>query len=80
MTIKGQITLPMEIRRAMGLRAGNELDISLKGGNIVIQKPVSVESVRKLLRAEMREQGTDTVETISGSGWTADVEGRFAQS
>jgi AbrB family looped-hinge helix DNA binding protein len=79
MTTKGQITVPVEIRRAMGLVPGKKLNISLKGDDIVIQKPVSVESVRKRIRVEMEEQGTGMVKTKSGSGWTAHVEDRFAQ-
>jgi AbrB family looped-hinge helix DNA binding protein len=79
MTIKGQITVPVEIRRSLGLKPGKKLNISLNGDDIVIQKPAAIEEVRHLLKAEMQEQGTDTVKTKNGSGWAAHVEDRFVQ-
>jgi AbrB family looped-hinge helix DNA binding protein len=79
MTAKGQITVPVEIRRSLELLPGKKLNISLNGNTIVIQKPAAVEAVRQRLRAEMKGQGTDTVKTKTGAGWEAHVEERFAQ-
>jgi AbrB family looped-hinge helix DNA binding protein len=79
MTVKGQITVPVEIRRSLGLKPGKKLSISLNGDDIVIQKPAALEEVRHLLKAEMSRQGTTTVKTESGAGWTAHVEDRFAK-
>jgi AbrB family looped-hinge helix DNA binding protein len=79
MTVKGQITVPVEIRRALGLLPGKKLNISLKGDDIVIQKPAAVEDVRLVLQEEMKRQGTGGVKTESGCGWEAHVEDRFAQ-
>jgi AbrB family looped-hinge helix DNA binding protein len=80
MTVKGQITVPVEIRRSLGLVPGKKLNIFLQGDNIMIQKPAAVEAVRQRLQTEMKRQGTGTVKTESGSGWEAHVEDRFAQS
>jgi AbrB family looped-hinge helix DNA binding protein len=77
MAVKGQITVPVEIRRALGLAPGKKLNISLKGEDIVIQKPVALENVRQALRDEMKSQGTGGVETESGAGWSAHLEGQF---
>jgi AbrB family looped-hinge helix DNA binding protein len=79
MTVKGQITVPVEIRRTLGLLPGKKLNISLKGDDIVIKKPVAVEDIRQRLRKEMEEQGTDGVKPESGAGWTAHVEERFGK-
>jgi AbrB family looped-hinge helix DNA binding protein len=80
MTEKGQITVPVEIRRSLGLKPGKKLNITLKGDDIVIQKPVALEEVRRLLHAEMNSKGTDSVKTESGAGWTAHAEEKFGKS
>lgn len=80
MTTRGQITVPVEIRRSLGLKPGKKLNISLNGDDIVIQKPAALEEVRQLLKAEMNGKGTSGVKTESGAGWEAHVEERFAQS
>jgi AbrB family looped-hinge helix DNA binding protein len=79
MTEKGQITVPVEIRRSLGLIPGKKLNISQNGDEIVIQKPVALEEVRQLLKAEMKGKGTSGVKTESGAGWTAQVEERFGK-
>jgi AbrB family looped-hinge helix DNA binding protein len=80
MTTKGQITVPVEIRRSLGLKPGKKLNISLNGDDIVIQKPVALVEVRQILKAEMNGKGTRRLKTESGAGWTAHVEDRFVQS
>ncbi|MDR1470778.1 MAG: AbrB/MazE/SpoVT family DNA-binding domain-containing protein [Spirochaetaceae bacterium] len=80
MTEKGQITVPVEIRRSLGLKPGKKLNISLKGDDIVIQKSVTLEEVRQLLKAEMKNGGTNEVKTEGGAGWTAHVEDQFGKS
>jgi AbrB family looped-hinge helix DNA binding protein len=79
MTVKGQITVPVEIRRSLGLVPGKKLNISLKGDDIVIQKPETIEAVRERLQAEMKARGTGAVKTKNGSGWEVHVEERFNQ-
>jgi AbrB family looped-hinge helix DNA binding protein len=79
MTVKGQITVPVEIRRSLGLKPGKKLSISLNGDNIVIQKPAALEEVRQLLSAEMKKQETSAVKTESGAGWIAHVEDKFGK-
>jgi AbrB family looped-hinge helix DNA binding protein len=79
MTEKGQITVPVKIRRFLGLNPGKKLNISLKGDDIVIQKPVDIGDIRTLLKAEIKGKGTGKVRTESGAGWTAHVEDRFGK-
>jgi len=49
LTSKGQITLPVELRRRWDLKTGDELDFALDGDNRVV--------VRKLLRASFDDGG-----------------------
>jgi AbrB family looped-hinge helix DNA binding protein len=79
MTVKGQITVPVEIRRSLGLKPGRKLNISLNGDSIVIQKPAALEEVRQLLKGEMEGQGTSRVKTESGAGWAAHAEDKFGK-
>jgi AbrB family looped-hinge helix DNA binding protein len=80
MTEKGQITVPVEIRRSLGLIPGKKLNISQNGDEIVIQKPAALEEVRQLLKVEMKGKGTGGVKTESGAGWTAHVKERSENS
>jgi AbrB family looped-hinge helix DNA binding protein len=49
LTSKGQITLPVELRRRWDLKTGDELDFALDGDNRVV--------VRKLFRASFDDGG-----------------------
>jgi AbrB family looped-hinge helix DNA binding protein len=80
LTEKGQITVPVDIRRTLNLLPGKKLNIAVRGDEIVIQKPVVLEDVRRLLQAEMEKQGTVRLQAESGAGWAADVEERFGES
>jgi len=44
---RGRITIPSSIRRALGIKEGTELEVSLEGGRIVL-KPVFKVSARDL--------------------------------
>jgi AbrB family looped-hinge helix DNA binding protein len=72
-TEKGQITLPVEIRRALKLEPGKKLSISLEGENISISKPADIAEVRGLLREQMAKRGTEKKPARSGDGWAAHV-------
>jgi AbrB family looped-hinge helix DNA binding protein len=72
MTEKGQITLPAEMRRALRLEPGI-LNITLQDEKILISKPVDIEEVRRELREQMAQKGTEKLAVKSGDGWTAHV-------
>jgi AbrB family looped-hinge helix DNA binding protein len=76
----GQITVPMEMRKALGLLPGKKVNISLNGDVIVIQKPEALDEVRRLIKAETAGQGTAGEGTESGAGWTAHVAERYGKS
>ncbi|TAK35694.1 MAG: AbrB/MazE/SpoVT family DNA-binding domain-containing protein [Chloroflexota bacterium] len=46
-TSKGQVTLPKEIRDALGLRPGTEVEFELREGQVILHKRVPVEALRK---------------------------------
>lgn len=39
-TNKGQVTIPIEIRRKAGLLPGTEVEFAVDGGNVVVRKAV----------------------------------------
>jgi AbrB family looped-hinge helix DNA binding protein len=73
MTEKGQITLPVEMRRALSLEPGKKLNIALRGEQISISKPVDIAEVRRELQEQMARRGTEKQTVESGDGWTANV-------
>lgn len=50
-----QITIPAEIRRALGIREGDLLEVRLEGGKIVVEKP-SLELPRIKLGKEISDE------------------------
>jgi AbrB family looped-hinge helix DNA binding protein len=74
MTVKGQITLPAAMRRALQLMPGNKVKISFDGDTISIGKPGAITEVRNTLQGEMFRNGTAGQEARSGDGWAAHVQ------
>jgi AbrB family looped-hinge helix DNA binding protein len=57
-TDKGQVTIPIEVRRYLGVRPGDEVDFEVDDG----------EQVRLVRRAEQPSPGRRMVERLRGSG------------
>lgn len=51
---RGQLTLPAEVRRALGLRAGDAFSVRIEGGEIVLGA-VEVTPVELYSDAQLRE-------------------------
>jgi len=79
-TAKGQITLPAEARRALGLRAGQRVSVRVDGDRLVIDPPSDIAAVRARMRAEAESQGTWGVVPHAGDGWAARAEDFRAES
>lgn len=79
-TSKGQITLPAGARRALNLRAGQQVAVRVEGDHLVIDLPHNIDEVRARLRAEAEQQGTWGMVPHSGDGWTAEAEVHGAES
>jgi AbrB family looped-hinge helix DNA binding protein len=73
MTEKGQITLPVEMRRALKLEPGRKLNIVLQDEKLLISKPVDIGEVRRELQEQTALRGTEKAAVRSGDGWTAHV-------
>lgn len=73
-TAKGQITLPAEARRALGLRAGQKVGVRVDGDRLVIDRPSDIAAVRARIRAEAESRGTWGTVPHAGDGWAARAE------
>lgn len=79
-TSKGQITLPAEARRALGLHAGQKVAVSIENDRLIIDRPDDVVALRARIRAEAEKQGTWGTIPHAGDGWAARAEDFGAQS
>ncbi len=70
-TSKGQITLPAEARRVLGLRPGQKVGVRIEGDHLVIDAPQDMETMRRRLREEAEALGTWGGVPESGDGWAA---------
>ncbi|MDR0958909.1 MAG: AbrB/MazE/SpoVT family DNA-binding domain-containing protein [Propionibacteriaceae bacterium] len=77
---KGQITLPAEIRRELGLKPGQKVGMSVKDGSVVIAPPVTLDDVRSRLRAAAEASGTWGTQPRAGEGWAAHVREHYGES
>lgn len=69
MTSKGQITIPAEARKKLGLRPGQKLSVRVEGDRLVIDPPRSIEDVRERIRAE--RTADPSAIPHAGDGWEA---------
>ena len=66
-TSKGQITLPISIRRVLNLKDGDKVAFIEKDGNYIIVNPVSlaIDEVRKEVEGEAERLGLKTEEDVA---------------
>ncbi|MDR1187421.1 MAG: AbrB/MazE/SpoVT family DNA-binding domain-containing protein [Bifidobacteriaceae bacterium] len=57
-TSKGQVTIPAEMRRGLGIEPGQKLQVSTDAGRVVIEPTTGIEQLRGRLRAEAEVNGT----------------------
>lgn len=65
-TTKGQITLPISIRRALNVKDGDKVAFIEKDGNFIVINPVSlaIDEVRKEFEGEADKVGLKTEEDV----------------
>jgi len=73
-TSKGQITLPVDARRALGLVKGQKVSIRIEGDALVIDAPRDIATTRARIRAEAVAKGTWGKPPVAGDGWSARAE------
>lgn len=76
-TSKGQITLPVAARRALGLHEGQKLSVRVEGTSLVIDTPPDLHELRRRTRAEAEAKGTWGTIPTSNDGWAAHVASRY---
>lgn len=69
-TSKGQVTLPKNVRDALGLVPGSEVEFEVQDGQVVLYKRVSEEKLARwqgFLRGKLPEDSVDEfVDTLRG--------------
>lgn len=70
-TSKGQVTLPVAVRRALGLKPGQKLAVKVEDDSVVLNPPRSVNSVRARLQEEAKQSGTWGHVPKAGEGWNS---------
>jgi len=58
-TSKGQVTVPVEIRRKLGLRQGDRVEFSEKGGDAVIRRAPDAENPFERYKGAFKGLGGD---------------------
>lgn len=79
-TSKGQITLPVHARRALGLTEGQKVSIRIDGDALVIDAPRDIAATRAKIRAEASAKGTWGTRPVAGDGWAARAEDLHADA
>jgi len=69
-TQKGQITLPAEWRRKLGLEPGLRISMREVAGTIVIDSPQDMAAVRAQAKREMQTAGTWGAPIDTSAVWT----------
>ena len=66
-TSKGQITLPISIRRVLNLKDGDKVAFIEKDGNFIVVNPISlaIDEVRKDFDGEAERLGLETEEDVA---------------
>jgi antitoxin PrlF len=62
-TEKGQVTIPLEVRRALGIRAGSEVQFRLEadGARLVIDQDRAANEIDQMRGAGSGELSTDEI-------------------
>jgi AbrB family looped-hinge helix DNA binding protein len=59
MTSKGQTTIPVEIRRRLGLKPGDQLIYEEQDGEIILRAHPGVKAVAGMLRDDLKQRKAD---------------------
>ncbi|MCL5941945.1 MAG: AbrB/MazE/SpoVT family DNA-binding domain-containing protein [Actinobacteria bacterium] len=74
-TRKGQITIPQEIREALGIREGDAVQVSLEGERVVVRRIVPWSELAGSLRhmAPLVPAAEDALEGAIEGAWAAEA-------
>jgi len=79
-TSKGQVTLPVELRRALGIEPGQTVGFRHEGGKTVLEPAGDVQEVRATLERAARRNGTWGQVPDPSAVWRDEVAGRRAHA
>ncbi len=74
-TSKGQTTIPMSIRRRLGLKPGDRLVYDERDGEIILRPHPGVTAVAGMLRDDLKRQSTgefDAERSVAHKQWGRD--------
>ncbi|HXH27092.1 MAG TPA: AbrB/MazE/SpoVT family DNA-binding domain-containing protein [Candidatus Acidoferrum sp.] len=73
-TTKGQITLPIELRRRLHVRPGMKVTLSYQNDSIVIHPAVDLDDLRARAKAHMKKRGIGPItEEQIDNAWASSV-------
>jgi len=66
-TQKGQVTIPLEVRRALGIRPGSDVDFQLdeRGARLVVERDRAAQDIARMRGAGDVELSTDEILALS---------------
>ena len=79
-TSKGQITLPIELRRELGIEPGQKVGFRREGRSFVLEPAGDIETVRGILEATARRNGTWGSVPDTADAWQEAAVNRYAGS
>ena len=79
-TSKGQVTLPVELRRQLGIEPGQTIGFRRVGDTIVLEAAGEVEGVRAMLERAARRNGTWGTAPLAPQAWREAAGRRYADS
>jgi AbrB family looped-hinge helix DNA binding protein len=80
MTSKGQITLPSEVRRRLGLVPGQRLAVRARADRIEISAPEAIDTIRAEIKREAQAAGTWGKTYANSDGWAEAAADRLGAS
>jgi AbrB family looped-hinge helix DNA binding protein len=62
-TQKGQVTIPLDVRRALGIHPGSDVDFELddRGARLLIDRDRAAEEIRRMRGAGRGEMSTEEI-------------------
>jgi AbrB family looped-hinge helix DNA binding protein len=77
-TQKGQVTVPAEIRRALGLRPGDSILFMVSGGHVTIERAPSIRDFAGFLKRPGQKSLSDKeLREIREQAWVAEERGSY---
>jgi AbrB family looped-hinge helix DNA binding protein len=80
MTRKGQITVPVEIRRALGLNIGDPVELTLDGGQVRLERGSSVvERTKGIFKSNLPPLTAEEMRAFAEEVWADEADPKSAR-